>query len=314
MTQFKINEGFNEEDFIIDEAPPAGSERHSIFEINLREKTCLFRVGNVYKTLTLNDEHISSITTALSPVWHNDGDKLQIFALFNDGKYYCQRVMSKYDFVTKSVSSKTYEFDQMSLTDAKEVYEICKAVCWIRTEQLVASLAEDLVGIAEVENFAETQFNTRKGQRNRLLLETDFRLLPDYAQEYDGEQNAWIAYRAALRSIPKAEDQFEDRASWLAYLSEMPFPVDPKRWKADDNLKDLEYLSTDDFWSTVTTIHSSSAEKMLAEELTAMKARQSEIDKFGKRVNRELYDVIKKYSLNRDMMNFDIETYTPVEE
>lgn len=313
MAQFKLNEGFNEDDFVIDVAPPVGAERYSIFEMSLNDKTCLFRVGTQYQTLTLTDEHINAITEALTPVWHNDGDKLQVFALFNDGQYYCQRLLSKFDFATKQVTTKKYEFNQMSYTDAKEVFEICKAVCWIRTEQLVASLEQELVGISEVQNFAESQFNIRKSQRNALLSETDFRLLPDYVEEYVGEQDAWISYRAALRTIPKAEDQFEDRAAWLAYLSEMPFPIDPKRWKNMEELKDLGYLSTDAFWSTVTTIHSSSADKQMAEELTLMKARQAEIDAYGKRVSRQLYDVIASYKLDRNMMNFDLNSYTPVD-
>jgi hypothetical protein len=313
MAQFKLNEGFKEEDLII-EAAPQGTERHSIFEMDLTQKTCLFRVGNVYKTLTLLDSHIEAIQTALTPVWHNEGDKLRVFAIFNDGQYYCQRLLSKFDFATKEVTNKYYEFDQMSYADAKEVYEICKAVCWIRAEQQVASLEEDLVGIAEVESFGETQFNVRKSDRNNLLSRCDFRMLPDYTEAYAGEQAAWSAYRSALRTIPKTEDQFEDRAAWLAYLGDMPFPIDPKMWKANDELKDLEYLSTDAFWSTKTTIHSSSADQQLAEELTALKSRQAEIDQFGKRINLHLRDVIKKYSLDRGMMNFDLQSYTPVEE
>lgn len=312
MAQFKLNEGFKEEDLII-EAAPQGTERHSIFEMDLNQKTCLFRVGTVYKTLTLLDSHIEAIQTALTPTWHNEGDKLQVFAIFNDGQYYCQRLLSKFDFATKQVTNKKYEFNQMSYADAKEVFEICKAVCWIRAEQQVASLEEDLVNIAEVENFAEKQFNVRKSDRNNLLLGCDFRMLPDYTEEYAGEQAAWTAYRAALRTIPKTEDQFEDRAAWLAYLGDMPFPIDPKMWKANDDLKDLEYLSTDAFWSTKTTIHSSSADRQLAEELTALKARKAEIDQYGKRINLVLRDTINKYQLDRDMMNFDLQSYTVVE-
>jgi len=308
MAQFKLNQGFNEDDFVVDAVLDPADERHSIFELNIPDKLCLFRLGDgTYTTLTLKDQHITALQEALSPVWHNEGDKLQIFAIFNDGEYFCQRLLSKFDFATKTVTNRKYEFNELTYTEATEVFQIAKAVCWIRTEEQAMSLESDLVNIAEVDNFAEYQFSQRKGERNNLLIVSDYRMLPDYAGEH---KEQWTAYRAALRSIPKTEDQFEDRAEWLAYLSEMPFPIDPNQWAVDDELKDLEYLSTDAFWSVITTIHSSSADKLMAEKLTEMKARKSQIDKFGKTVARELSETIKKYRLDEKMLDFDFASYT----
>jgi hypothetical protein len=308
MAQFKLNQGFNEDDFVVDAVLDPADERHSIFELNLPDKLCLFRLGDgTYTTLTLKDEHITALQEALSPVWHNEGDKLQIFAMFNDGEYFCQRLLSKFDFATKTVTNRKYEFNELTYAEATEVFEIAKAVCWIRTEQQAMSLESDLVNIAETDNFAEGQEAKRKAERNNLLKITDFRMLPDY----DGEhKEQWTTYRATLRTIPKAQDQFEDRAEWLAYLAEMPFPVDPNKWAATDELKDLEYLSTDAFWSTITTLHSSEADKLMAEKLLQMKARKSQIDKYGKTVARELSETISKYRLDEKMLDFDFESYT----
>lgn len=309
MAQFKLNEGFTENDFVVDASVDEGTERHSIFELNIPDKLCLFRTADdTYTTLTLKDEHINALLEALSPIWHNEGDKLQIFAIFNDGEYYCQRLLSKFDFAKKQIVNRKYEFEQMSYEDATEVFKIAKAVCWVRREEQVASLERDLANVTETEYFGENQFAQRVRQRNEFLKMTDYRMLPDY----DGEhQTEWQAYRAALRTIPKAEDQFEDRSAWLLYLSEMPFPIDPKRWKGIDEIKDLAYdLTNDSFWSTMTTIFSSAADEMLANQLLEMKSRQAQIDKFGKQIPREVDAIVTKYRLDAKMMDFDFSAYT----
>lgn len=314
MAQFKLNEAFSADDFTID-ALPVGQERYSVFEINIKEKTCLFRISDdTYQVLTLNDELTAALLSALEPNWHSEADQMQIFALFNDGEYYCQKMIAKYNFSTKAVTRKTYENKNFTLDEAKEIFEIAKAVCWIRTEQLTESLEADLVNIAETDNYAERLFNERKAQRNELLTRSDFRVLPDVPEDFSGATDLWIQWRAALRTIPKAEDQFEDKSAWLAYLGEMPFPIDPLKYHVVDESHATAYLQDDSHWTTMISMAVSSADELLAQELTAMKARKAEIDKFGKRINLQLRDVIRKYEIDRNIMNFDLSSYTPVED
>lgn len=309
MAHFKLNEGFNAEDFVVDAQLDQDAERHSIFELNIPDKLCLFRTADdTFTTLTLHDEHVAALQEALTPTWHNEGDKIQIFAIFDDGEYYCQRLLSKFDFKTKTVTNRKYEFNELSYVEATEVFEIAKAICWIRTEQQVESLERDLAQVTETPLFAEKQYSQRSRERIALLKASDYRMLPDYSGEHQAE---WQTYRTALRDLPKKEDQFEDRADWLLYLSEMPFPIDPGAWKANADIKDLPYdLTNDSFWSKATGIHSSAADEAMADQLLARKARKEQIAQYGKTAPRQVASIIEKYALDAKMMDFDFSTYT----
>ena len=46
MAHFKLNEGFNAEDFVVDAQLDQDAERHSIFELNIPDKLCLFRTAD----------------------------------------------------------------------------------------------------------------------------------------------------------------------------------------------------------------------------------------------------------------------------
>lgn len=51
-----------------------------------------------------------------------------------------------------------------------------------------------------------------RGQRNRLLAESDFTQLPDFK----GNAAAWAAYRQALRDMPANVPDARETANWPA--------------------------------------------------------------------------------------------------
>lgn len=171
------------------------------------------------------------LTEQVDDFWHSENDKLDFFQYFSDGSYFCQRQKRQYDFKTESSYYKTYSFTGATSEQARELCDLFTTFFQIGVE--IKNLEVEKV-IGEVDKevvFYEQRWYKIKRQKTEMLNLSDWRVLPDIEEEYEGERDRWIAWRRWIRkeSMVRPDDE-RFNGSGLAYFKytyELKWPVDP---------------------------------------------------------------------------------------
>jgi hypothetical protein len=78
------------------------------------------------------------------------------------------------------------------------------------------------------------------------LYFSDWRVLPDVVEKFEGERDMWIEWRKRLRQLLPGVDTFESEYNAFKYSFELKYPIDPKQYITKYPNKEVEYLSTED--------------------------------------------------------------------
>jgi len=176
----------------------------------------------------------------VDPFWHTEKDSLVHFSLYDDGYYFCQRRKLKYDFNTESTYYNDYNFKGATREQAEEfarsledLREVVVEVKNLVVENTVKEIDKEVI-------FYEQRYFKIRRQRESLLNNTDFRVLPDFPESYEGEKDQWIAWRKYIRedTLKKPSDpMFHDEngepsgLAYWKYTCDIKFPVDPKIYR-----------------------------------------------------------------------------------
>ena len=260
------------------------------------------------------DEEIKNkfLNTKISEFWHTDKDLLEYFQYFNDGTYFCQRKRVKYDFNTESTYLQTYKFTGASSSEAKELYELIDTFFKVVQEVKNAKVNEVVAGIDQEAAFFEQRQYKLKRQKREMLGLSDWRILPDIEDSYEGEKNAWIAWRKWIRehSTPSpADSEFQNSGlEYFKYTYNLKFPIDPSKYrkmypegKLEDGVTDAPaFMDTNDTNQWVKHDSQASTDFFKNREVNMFNLAQRGIAPTRK-VTKKVLDLMKELSINDDV-------------
>jgi len=185
------------------------------------------------KKVPFSDELVQKFVNTFVPeFWNSDKDKIDYFQYFSDGTYFCQRKKLKQDFANNSSYWDTYQFKGATKEQAKELCDsmitfisVADQVKNLKVEKLVEEVDKEVL-------FYEQRYLKLKRQKNGLLGLSDWHVLPDVPEKYDGEKARWEQWRAHLRSDTlKNPDEFDSGLEYYRYTYEYKFPIDPDNYR-----------------------------------------------------------------------------------
>jgi hypothetical protein len=234
--------------------------RTTLYEVDFINKYVVMRTVDTQK---LSDEPIDvsakkidvklmdQFYTKIDPFWHSENDMLEVFVLFNDGHYLCQRRKLKYDFATKSNYWQSYNFNVAPEDKVEIIKSQIEAFLVINEEVVRYNTLKNVEEIGQESIFFERRYFKRMHEKNMMISASDWRVLPDIEDSYPGEKDMWIKWRKIMRDeIVKSPIEFENPLDFLQYLYEIKYPIDPKIYRVKYPNGEVEYLKTDDQWSS----------------------------------------------------------------
>lgn len=221
----------------------AESLQFSVLDVDLLSDNILFNpdvavdlqgngqsaVKRVKLDATLKERFLERV---IDPFWHSEKDQLDHFQYYNNGLYRCQRRKLKHDFSTGANYWSTYEFKSATKEQAAELNEKFKAfyesLLVVREEQVY----EKIDKIDDSTKYFQQKYMKAKRQKNDLLSMSDWRILPDVEDHYEGQKDEWIAWRAYIRNfILKNPGDFDNNLAFFRYTYDIKYPVDPKIYR-----------------------------------------------------------------------------------
>ena len=162
-------------------------------------------------------------------------------------------------------------------------------------------------------NFFESKWIKRTREKQMMLNASDWRVLPDIEDSYEGEKAQWIAWRAKIRSIGvPTPEQYDDKLAFAQTLFNQVYPIDPKNYRKlypNDMLEDgvtpaPAFMDPDDAdqWTNYDDDASSDfLDSRMINKLMYAKQRAAGT----KRVKRQVLDIIKLMQVESIYPDFD---------
>lgn len=230
--------------------------KESIMELNFAEKAVtLGNIADGGKTTFIDEKAWNEVVLPLIPTfWHDPGkDEVQQIILYGNDQYLCQRKKLKFDFSTKTSYWSQYMFKEGDVEDLKKIYETITAVVVIQREVHQRELLEKAreLNLTALDYYYDQKWYKKMDEIQKMLLYSDFRVLPDTPVKYEGEKEDWVKWRQALRDLlPKnPREVFSDNFEMFKFIKTLRYPIDPRMYIAKYPNRDVEYMSTDDQFS-----------------------------------------------------------------
>ena len=194
-------------------------------------------------------------TEVVGDTFHTEGDELQHVIFYSDDTAIIQRKKLKYDFATDSATAVQYIFNgattEQILALKARVIDLISASRIVREKQI----QDKIVKISEEKLFYDAKMNKRMEERKAMLKGSDWRVLPDIEDSYEGEKEMWKKWRKTLREMDVFTATYEDNLALFKALHHMKWPIDPSIFRqafpdgVDKDGNPVEYLGTDDQWT-----------------------------------------------------------------
>ena len=235
------------------------------------------------KKYGFSDELKGKFLTQVDSFWHNENDQLQFFQLFNTGEYFCQRKKKKINFSNDSFYWIQYEFKAASTSQAEDLnqqlttfYNVVREVKQLNAEKIIAKVDHEAA-------FFEQRWYKVRREKRVMLSQSDWRVLPDINDSYDGEKAEWIAWRSYLRDMvilsPNDESFNNSGLAWFKHVMNTRYPIDPVNYRKkypngldEDGNAAPAFMDADDSnqWTKYDSIASSDFYKSREQNVVAM--------------------------------------------
>lgn len=301
---------FNPNDFILQEiAPP--EKKSTILEYDSKSRMVLVRVFNKenevkYNSLYLSEQLNQNILTNLPSELSDDKDRIIVFGIYDDGSYTMFKEKMKYDFATQQAKWVKYEETNVTIEEAKEIFNVLKSAVFVQQVTDVEERNEAILAILTKQEYIDDLYNKTIMKRDDLLRTSDYRVLPDYPEVFPGEKDLWVMWRDQLRNCVKSADEFTDELDYLIYAQEFKWPIDPLVYYSKYPTGEVEYLSTDDQYDKMPEKVSTGVQDIIRKNSIAIINQQKLRNEQGIPVEKQVYDIIKKYNLSQDLLDFDL--------
>jgi len=302
---------FNPEDFVFQklELP---EDNPTLIEYDAKARLIYVRVVNPatkeyeYQAVHLNDTVNKNLLEYLPDEWTNENDRIILFAVHQNGKVILEKEKLKYNFETKETYWVNYSYKNFTQENAKELFEALKAAVFVHNTNEEIKQYEQLVSIARKQEFLDSMYLDILSTSERMLRETDWRILPDAPESFPGEKDLWIKWREFVRNSPKKPEDFEEEIDFLIYKEDFKWPINPEEYKLQyPNNDGSNYLETpDQFVPYETHLNTSSAMSKVDAKLKVALNEYVRAKEGGVPIPKQLYDVIEKYSLLNDIEDF----------
>jgi cell fate (sporulation/competence/biofilm development) regulator YlbF (YheA/YmcA/DUF963 family) len=252
------------------------------------------------------------LNTKVSEFWNTDKDLLEFFQYFNDGTYFCQRKRVKYDFGTESTYLQTYNFNGANSQEAKELYELIDTFFGVLLEVKKAKIDSVVAGIDSDVAFYEQRMYKLKRQRQEMLGFSDWRILPDIEDSYEGEKDRWIKWRKWIRDnstpAPSNAEFNNSGLEYFKYTYNLKFPIDPSKYlkmypggKLEDGVTDAPaFMDANDTNQWVKHDSQASTDFFTNREVNMFNLAQRGIAP-TKKVTKEILDLMKELNIDEDV-------------
>ena len=265
------------------------------------------------QTLEFEDELKTKFFEMIGSFWHTEEDTLDFFSYYNDGTYMAQRSRQKYDFNSESLYWSEYQFKSSSQEQATQVYNTALALFAVAAKRKTDLALKKTEALDKEINFFESKWIKRSREKQMMLNASDWRVLPDIEDSYEGEKAMWIAWRAKIRSIAvPTPEQYDDKLAFAQTLYNQVYPIDPKNYRnlypngmLEDGVTPAPaFMDPDDAdqWTNYDDDASSDfLDSRMINKLMYAKQRASGT----KRVKREVLDIIKLMQVESIYPDFD---------
>lgn len=252
------------------------------------------------------------ILPKVTPFWHDaEKDELEFLIIYNDGSYLCQRRRLRYDFATKSNYWAQYEFKDATPEQVEEVRLLFKTVTFVQKEVETHTWLSEAKELMNEKFYYDAKYYKREAEIAKMLLYSDWRVLPDAPQKFEGERDLWIIWRDKMRNLLPPYEEIENNYELLKTVSTMRFPVDPRVYYEMYPELDVEYLSTEDQFTK--RDFQASKDFVSANIMNAVQfAKDYEIRKVG--VEKKVLELIQKLELGVVFPGIDYKRYYEIEE
>lgn len=308
---------FNPDDFILHEIT-SPDDRKTLMEYDAAHRMILLRMKTVgsndvdykFKSIYVSKNINNSFLTNLDDRLHNSNDRVVVFGIYEDGSYDLVKERMKFDLNTKTTRWIKYECTNWSIADAKEFYDGLKAMLF--AEQVLETKAQDdaILDIVNKQEFFDLRYYEHCEERDQLLRDSDHTVLDDYPEKFEGEKELWKQYRVKLNEIVRSSTDFEDSLEYIEWCETFKWPVDPCKYIEAYPEKEVEYLATDDQYGKTLLNISSKEGQRISSQLGKSARRQALRNAEGISVEKQIMDVIEKYKLFEDVLDFDVNTLT----
>ena len=265
------------------------------------------------QTLEFEEELKNKFFEMIGSFWHTEEDKLEFFSYYNDGTYMAQRNRQKYDFKSESLYWSEYQFKSSTPEQATQVYNTARALFAVAAKRKTDVALKKTEALDKEINFFESKWIKRSREKQMMLNASDWRVLPDIEDSYEGEKAMWIAWRAKIRSIAvPTPEQYDDKLAFAQTLYNQVYPIDPKNYRnlypngmLEDGVTPAPaFMDPDDAdqWTNYDDDASSDfLDSRMINKLMYAKQRASG----SKRVKREVLDIIKLMQVESIYPDFD---------
>ena len=187
------------------------------------------------------------VVAGLGQDWHDvDRDELEYFMFWSDGTYAAQKRRLRTDSETGNTYWKAYGYKDATAEEAERAANIFSSVFTLQTEERRTNWVAESQQLFDRQFYYEAKWTKFRKQISEMLLYSDWRMLADYEEEFDGELELWKEWRRRLRTILPDFDTFDTPFDAFKYVSTMKYPIDPNIYVEKYPNRDVEYLSTDD--------------------------------------------------------------------
>jgi len=227
--------------------------QESVMELNFKEKAVtLGGIALGGKTTFIDEKAWNDVVLpAISAEWHDPGkDEIEHLLLYNNDKYLCQRKKMKFDFSTQTSYWTPYNYKQGDVADLKTLYDVINTVVIIQKEAHEYEILEKAreLNLEQLDYYYDQKWYKKMDEIHKMLLYSDFRVLPDTPVKYDGEKADWATWRQRLRDLlpDNPREEFDDNFEMFKFIQTLKYPIDPRKYLEKYPNRDVEYLSTDD--------------------------------------------------------------------
>jgi len=293
---------FNPDDFVFQklELP---EDNPTLIEYDAKARLIYVRVKDPstkeyeYNAVHLSEVVNNNLLTYLPDEWTNENDRILLFAVHENGKSLLEKEKLKYNFETKETYWVRYEYKNFSQSDAKEIFDALKAAVFLQNAKNENARNSSLVSLAKKDVFLDRMYVQTLQESERMLRETDWRILDDAPQRFDGERELWKQWRQKIRNSPKKPEEFETDLDFLIYKEEFKWPINPEQYHQMYPNNDVEYLSTSEQFVFADTSMTEDKVNIYDEKLNLAIKTFKYNEENGIPINKEMYDIIRRYSL-----------------